>query len=115
MYLEPLAITLLILGIMGILASFVLKRCCTRNIAPPTDGDRHLVEHPSVQDGALRHRTVDQEKWGVTLRDLRQFKRLVHDAVMKGIIKPHDRDQFLPSASCWNKSRLQLEKHTAVA
>ena len=52
-----------------------------------------------MHEGERLHQTVEKHMWGVTLEDLKQFRRLVRHAVAEGVIKPTDRDPF-DTADC---------------
>ncbi|CAE7027217.1 unnamed protein product [Symbiodinium sp. CCMP2592] len=93
----PLAVALTILGGLGVLTTSLMIYCHSPSIAPATEEDLHVLCPQLVHDGAVVHRTVEQAKWGVSLDDLYQFKRLVHHAVKSGSIRPTDLDQFSAS------------------
>ncbi|CAK9021072.1 Uncharacterized protein SCF082_LOCUS15178 [Durusdinium trenchii] len=83
-------------NIIGTLALTVaLHRQPSIGHAWEEDRSDRLLE--TIRNGAHLHRTVAQNRWCVTLADLQQFKRLVFQAVRKGVIKPTERDQFLAS------------------
>ena len=85
-------------NIIGTLALTVaLHRQPSIGHAWEEDRSDRLLE--TIRNGAHLHRTVAQNRWCVTLADLQQFKRLVFQAVRKGVIKPTERDQFLASES----------------
>ena len=85
---------MVILGISGLLLLALMMHFSKASIAATTKDDRRLLEAPTVHEGERLCRAVEQRKWCVTLADLQQFKRLVHEAVVKGTIKPTDRDMF---------------------
>ena len=93
----PLAVALTVLGACGLLTTSLMIYRNRPRIAPATEEDLQVLVPQCVHDGAVLHRTVEQAKWGVSLDDLWQFKRLVHHAVRSGDIRPTDRDQFSAS------------------
>ncbi|CAE7640935.1 unnamed protein product [Symbiodinium sp. CCMP2592] len=90
----PLAVALTVLGVLGVLTTSLIIHCYHPSIAHATEEDLQVLCPQHVHDGAALHRTVEQAKWGVSLEDLRQFRRLVHHEVKSGSIRPTDRDQF---------------------
>ena len=88
-FLGPVSVSILALGLTGALALAVKCKRAASAEKP--------LETSTILDGAHLHRTVPQDMWCVTLADLQQFKQLVIWAVLKGKIKPTDRDQFLVS------------------
>ena len=93
-FMEPLIVSMMVVGIIGLLASFAVQ-LRKSTIAGLTEEDRRVLEAPpDVPDGSKIHRVVEPKNWCVTLDDLRQFKRLVHEAVLTGRIQPTDRDPF---------------------
>ena len=95
----PLAATLTVLGVLGVLTTslIIIIYCHNPSTAHATEEDLQVLCPQHVHDGAALHRTVEQAKWGVSLEDLRQFKRVVHHAVKSESIRPTDRDQFAVS------------------
>ena len=90
----PLAVALIVLGVLGVLTTSLMIYCYNPSIAPATEEDLQVLCPQHVHDGAAIHRRVEPAKWGVSLEDLRQFERLVHHAAKSGNISPADRDQF---------------------
>ncbi|CAE7643234.1 mak16-a [Symbiodinium sp. CCMP2592] len=93
----PLAVALIVLGVLGVLTRSLMIHCYNPSIAHATEADLQVLCPQHVHDGAALHRRVEPAKRGVSLEDLRQFKRLVHHAVKSGSIRATDRDQFAMS------------------
>ncbi|CAK9093046.1 Protein MAK16-like A [Durusdinium trenchii] len=59
-------------------------------------GDSAIENSPLVHDGAKLHAEVPMDRWCVSLDDLKQFKRMVGQAVSEGRICPTEMDPFDP-------------------
>ncbi|CAE7214994.1 unnamed protein product [Symbiodinium sp. CCMP2592] len=95
-YFEVLGSLLLGLGGMGILfATWRLR--LPQGALPLEASDKELLKTGLRGDGAALHEKVPKENWCVSRDDLRQFRRLVMNAVAQGSIRPTDRDPFEPS------------------
>lgn len=60
-------------------------------------GDSALENSSLVLDGAKLHAEVPMERWCISLEDLKQFKRLVSQAVSDGRISPTEMNPFDPT------------------
>ncbi|CAK9031512.1 unnamed protein product [Durusdinium trenchii] len=60
-------------------------------------GDSAIENAPLVHDGAQLHAQVSMDRWCISLEDLKQFKRLVCQAVAAGRICPTETDPFDPT------------------
>ena len=92
-YAGILSVALLCMGLIGMAVCTYVMNYCSR-LEPLTKEDIAVTERPRVHDGERLHRTVGKHKWCVTLKDLRQFRRLVRHAIADGVIKPTDQDPF---------------------
>ncbi|CAE7642018.1 unnamed protein product, partial [Symbiodinium pilosum] len=92
-YAGILSVALLCMGLIGMaVCTYVMNYC--NGLEPLTKEDIAVTERPRVHDGERLHQTVGKHKWCVTLKDLRQFRRLVRHAIADGVIKPTDQDPF---------------------
>ncbi|CAE7561868.1 unnamed protein product [Symbiodinium natans] len=99
LYLQVMGPLLLVMGIVGMFTcGWIIHRSVRLVDDMAFSQEDHAVENSLFPlEGASLHRTVDMHKWGVTLDDLLQFRRLVSKAVADGRIKPTDLDPFDPA------------------
>ena len=87
------AVLLLVFGSAGIVLTTWSLNAGKRRV-PLEPGDCQVMRPNFQGDGWTLHQAVEPEKWCVSLQDLRQFRRLVMQAVSEGLIQPTERDMF---------------------